>query len=154
MAAGLRITVGRVTMGRGLSPAMDNYVEIMREQMKVVVNNMKRAVAHIEGVTAESLRFGLQPIFDKSQQLVPVDTGDLRRSAFIEVRKRAGHAEAVIGYARYGHPNYAALVHERLDFAHQKGKQAKFLEAAVNQHLGDFERRVVLFIRKNTGISK
>ncbi len=154
MASQLNISVGRTTLGRGLSPSMANYVEVMREQMKVVQRNMVKVISHIEGVTAEAIRFGLQPIFDKSQLYVPVDTGDLKRSAFIEVRKGASGLSAAIGYARYGRPNYAALVHERLDFRHAPPTRAKFLEGAVNEHIGDFERRVVRFMQKNTGITK
>ncbi len=153
MADQLRLSVGRVNMGRSLSPAMNNYTEIMRDQMKMIQNNMKKVIAHIENVTAESIRFGLQPIFDKSQEYVPIDTGKLKRSGFIEVRKTARGAQAAIGYGRFGRPNYAALVHERLDFRHKSPTRAKFLEAAVNEHIGDFERRVARFIQKNSGIT-
>jgi hypothetical protein len=140
-------------MTRILSPAEANYVEIMREQMKQVQQNLVKAIDHIENVTAEAIRFGLQPAFDKSQIYVPVDRGVLKRSGFIETRKRAGGVTAEIGYGRYGRPTYAAIVHERLDFRHAPPTQAKFLERAITEHIGDFRRRVEMFMRKNTGIT-
>ncbi len=154
MAGVLQINAGRSRITRVLSPAEGNYVEAIREQMAQIIRNMEKVVAHIENVTPEAIRFGLQPAFDKSQVYVPVDTGDLKRSGFIETRKTAGGTAAAIGYGRFGRPTYAGIVHERLDFVHAPPTRAKFLEAAINEHIGDFQRRVVLFLKKSTGVSK
>ncbi len=154
MAGPLQLNVGRTRITRALSPAEGNYVEAIREQTAVVMQNLKKVIAHIENVTPEAIRYGLQPIFDKSQVYVPVDTGDLKRSGFIETRKTASGTVAAIGYGRYGRPTYAGIVHERLDMPHAPPTRALFLKAAVDEHIGDFQRRVVLFLKKNTGVTK
>jgi hypothetical protein len=70
----------------------------------------------------------LEPTFDKSQELVPVLTGALKRSGFLGVGESRGKKVAEIGYGRGGVPFYAARVHEDLDVYHKPPTQAKFLE--------------------------
>jgi len=122
--------------------------------MTVIRQNLLKVVNHIDNITPEAIRFALKPIFDESQRLVPVDKGTLKASGFVEVRKTATGASAAIGYARHGKPNYAGFVHERLDLRHAAPTQAKFLETAVNTHIDDFRRRLVLFYQKQTGLNK
>lgn len=67
---------------------------------------------------------------NRSQQLAPLDTGDLRGSASHEVRDiREGYA----GFVGYSVP-YSIVQHEDLSLSHDEG-QAKFLEepALANQ---------------------
>lgn len=153
MAEPLQLNIGRVRRTVAASPSEKAYIKSIRDQMAVIRNNLLKVINHIENITPEAIRFGLKPIFDESQRLVPVDTGDLKASGFIEVRKTSTGATAAIGYARHGRPNYAGFVHERLDFRHASPTQAKFLEVAVNTRIGDFQRRVVLFYQKQAGLS-
>jgi len=150
----LGFNVGRVRVTVAAKPSEGGYIRSIREQMKTIIGNVQRVIDRIEKVTPEALVFGVQPIFDKSQELVPVDTGDLKASGFIETRPTSAGVGVFVGYGRFGRPFYAGFVHERLDLRHAAGKQAKFLEAAVNQHLGDFERRVALFLSRETGLKK
>ncbi len=153
MASPLGFSVGRVRVTSAAHPSEAGYIRSIRGQMAGIVENLKKTIDRIEKVTPEALKFGVQPIFDRSQELVPVDTGDLMTSGFIETRPTAQGVGVFVGYGRYGKPNYAGFVHERLDLRHAKGKQAKFLEAAVNEKSGDFARRVALYIRRETGMS-
>ncbi|KKM27945.1 hypothetical protein LCGC14_1569610 [marine sediment metagenome] len=154
MAGPLNFTVGRVRVTNVPSPSEGQYIRIIREQMNTVKGNMLKLIERIEGVTPEAIRFGLQPIFDESQRLVPVDTGKLKRSGFIEVRTQArgGRVSAEIGYGRFGQPFYAGFVHENLAFRHAPPTQALYLKAAVDKHVGDFVRRVGRFIQQQTGL--
>lgn len=154
MAGPLGFNVGRVRVTVAAQPSEAGYIRSIREQMKVIIGNVRKVIDRIEEVTPEALVFGVQPIFDKSQELVPVDTGRLKASGFIETRDTAAGVGVFVGYGRFGIPHYAGFVHERLDLRHATGKQAKFLEAAVNEHIGDFERRVALFISRETGLKK
>jgi len=150
----LGFQVGRVRVTNVPSPSEARYIRSIRDQMKTIRNNLLRTIDRIEGVTPAAIRFGLQPIFDESQELVPVDTGRLKRSGFIETRTQAsGRISAEIGYGRFGIPHYAAFVHERTDIPHAGKTQAKFLEAAVNKHIGSFARRVQLHIKRESGVS-
>lgn len=146
----LEAVIGRVRVTNVVSPSEAAYIGQMKSQSDQIVRNMQKAISHIEKTTVDSLLFGLEPIYDESQRLVPVDTGRLKRSGFTAARKRAGGATAQIGYARFGRPFYAAFVHERIDIRHAAPTQAKFLETAVMTKLGDFRRRVELFMRRLT----
>ena len=153
MASGpLEFNVGRVRVTGSAKVSEVGYIRSIRKQMDAIIANVKKVIDRVEGVTPEALLFAAQPIFDRSQELVPVDTGDLMASGFIETRPTASGVGLFIGYARFGKPFYAGFVHERLDVRHAKGKQAKFLEAAVNEKLNTFTRRLVLFIRRETGV--
>lgn len=155
MADPLGIQVGRQRVTRVTLPSEAGYVTSIRGQMNVIQKNMMKLIAGIENATPQAIMFGLEPIFDASQELVPVDTGRLRASGYVRVRteKRSGRVRAEIGYGLGGQPHYAGIVHERLDIRHAKGKQAKFLEAAIDMHIGKFVRRVGLFMQRATGLS-
>lgn len=152
MANPIGFSVGRVRVTSAAQPSEAGYIRSIRSQMDVLLKNFKAVIDRIENVTPEALRFGLQPIFDRSQELVPVDSGDLKASGFIEVRRLSGGSTAVVGYGRFGIPSYAGFVHEMLSIPHAPPTQAKYLEAAVNEKIGDFGRRVALFMSKETGI--
>ena len=153
MTAPLKISVGRERVTNAVLPSEGGYIQSIRGQMAMVQKNLLKVVNYVEAVTPEAIRFGLQPIFEESQRLVPVDTGELKRSGFIETRRSATGTQAAIGYGRYGRPRYASFVHENLNMRHAAPTQAKFLEQAVNTKIQDFRRRVVLFLKQSTGIS-
>jgi len=92
--------------------------------------------------------YGLEPIYDESQRLVPVDRGKLKASGFLEINRRKNGVTVYMGYGRHGRPHYAAIVHERLDFQHLPPTQAKYLEDAVKTKLSTMERRIKLFMSK------
>lgn len=154
MPAPLNLSVGRVRVTRAVSPAQAGYIQSIRAQMAVIKQNLLKVIDYVDNITPDALVYGLKPIYDESQRLVPVDTGKLKASGFLETRKTARGASAVLGYGRYGRPNYAAYVHERLDLRHASPTQAKFLEAAVANRIDDFRRRIVLYYQKQTGITK
>jgi len=81
-------------------------------------------------------------IIELSKTRVPVDTGFLYRSAFINrPTKRSGRSDVVFGY----HAFYAGLVHET--YAGSKG-QAKYLQSAVDEIAPDLPSRVVRGLKK------
>ena len=152
MPGPLGFSVGRVRVTVAASPSEAGYIQSIRKQMDAIGQNLKKVTDRIQNITPEALIFGVQPIFDRSQELVPVDTGTLKSSGFIETRETSQGVGVFVGYGRFGKPHYAGFVHERLDIRHAKGKQAKFLEAAVNEKIGDFTRRVALYIKRETGL--
>lgn len=120
----------------------------VRSQMDDILWNMRRVVEGIEGITEEALRYGLEPIFATSQELVPLKTGALQASGYLEVITRKGRIEAEIGYAKGGVPDYAIEQHENLDFYHQPPRQAKFLQTAIDMHLDEVRDRIVSYIKQ------
>jgi len=123
----------------------------MNKQAKELTDIIKDAIQQIKGVTPEAVKFAAQPIMDRADEIVPEDTGKLRRSAFLETDNiSVTGIRVLLGYARFGNPSYAAFVHERVDIRHAKGKSAKFLEIAVNEKIFQFKRRLVKFMREFT----
>jgi hypothetical protein len=151
MAEPLKLNVGRERVTSAALPSEVGYIQSIRKQMALLRKNLLTVVDYVDAITPEAIEFGLKPIFEESQRLVPVDTGKLKVSGFVETRKTSTGAVAAIGYGRFGKPGYAAFVHERLDIAHRAPTQAKFLEVAVVTRIDDFRRRVALFYQRNTG---
>lgn len=81
---------------------------------------LNRALKNIEGDASAGLAEVAQDLKGKSVQLAPIDTGDLRGSGY--ANPAAGGWE--VGFSE----PYALVQHERLDYQHPKGGQAKFLE--------------------------
>ncbi len=124
----------------------------VRAAMKQIIKNYNVAIRAVENASLPALKFGLQPIFDLSQELVPVRTGRLKRSGFIETSMGANGPNGVVGYARAGIPNYAALQHENLFFYHRPPTQAKYLEEAVKRHLDAVLPRYTRHVKQNLGL--
>jgi len=111
----------------------------MREVAAGIAAKIDGVVNQVVGATPQAITEALQPIYDLSQQYVPVDTHALEESAFIETRQGVAGPKVVIGYAKSGHPWYAAYVHENLEMRHREGKYAKFLERATNERIHVFK---------------
>lgn len=79
-------------------------------------------------------------LMGKAQQLAPVDTGDLRGSAFNEV----DGLEAVVGFTE----PYATRQHEEMEWEHPKGGQAKYLETPYKENLPEYVKGMGETVRK------
>lgn len=64
-----------------------------------------------------------------SQQIVPIDTGNLKRSAGTKVIGQGWASEVIVYYTAA----YAVYVHEMTWLRHKEGKQAKFLERPARE---------------------
>ena len=139
-----RGTVGsrRITAGTRVSVAA--YTRLARAEMLGVNKRLNEVVSKFEDLSEPALRYGLVTIYNRSQQLVPVDTGKLKLSGTIEVSKRRpdGAIRGVVSYASGGDPYYAVFVHERLDFYHKPPTQAKFLQQAMEERINQVLRRI------------
>lgn len=146
----IKVTLSRERATRVVSASEAGYISAMRNQVKAIHQNLEDAIRQITDATPEAIVFGLEPIMQESQRLVPVDTGDLKRSGFLTIDRTTTGPRVSIGYGRYGRPHYAAMVHERLDFRHAPPTQAKFLEQPIHDRIDDFRRRVELYMRRLT----
>ncbi len=117
-----------------------------RESIRRVVENFGKVVKGIREVTPDALRAALEPVLRRSQELVPVDTGALKNSAFLDVDTVGSTIKVGIGYAKGGTPTYAAIVHEDLTAVHMPPTRAKFLETAFNEQSGEIEDRIRDFL--------
>lgn len=98
--------------------------------VKEVINRLYT----VKGETAEAMERALLKaglfLQKKSQEVVPVDTGALRASAFTQLMGKGFKASVVVGYTMF----YAIYVHENLEARHKPGKIAKYLEKPARQY--------------------
>ena len=91
----------------------------------------------VENETERAMVETAADIMELSKTRVPVATGFLYRSAFINrPTKRSGRSDVVFGY----HASYAGLIHET--YAGSKG-QAKYLQSAVDELAQELPDRIV-----------
>ena len=103
----------------------------------LVEADLKKELADIEIGLEEVVTEVGQRIFDRSQELVPVDTGRLKASGFMEKEHIPHGVRVTIGYSKDGAPPYGLFVHENLEARHKPPTQAKFLEAAAQEVIKD-----------------
>lgn len=72
----------------------------------------------------------------QSQRIVPVETGDLKRSARVRVE---GSGWNTVGHILYLQ-SYAIYVHENLAAKHAPGKTAKYLERIFIEHQAQIQK--------------
>lgn len=116
-------------------------------QMRAIQQRFQDIVRNYVEVTPDALLYALEPTFALSQQFVPVDTGDLRASGYLEVIGRGRRPIVQIGYGKAGRPPYAVIVHENLEAHHAAPTRAKFLEEALNRTESLIPQRIAEFLR-------
>ena len=90
--------------------------------------NLQRLGVDTTQVTAPALVQEAEAIMTASKQIVPVKQGVLRSSGYVAPPEIHGNDVSVeLGYGGAA-SDYALVQHERLDFNHPGGGQAKFLE--------------------------
>lgn len=75
---------------------------------------------------ARGLRLALEHVLAESNKIVPLDEGTLERSG-----KTSINEATLTGAVSYDTP-YAVRQHEEMDWRHAPGRQAKYLETAMN----------------------
>lgn len=105
------------------------------------VQQRLKAAALAQGAkaAANAYRAGLY-VQRESQKIVPIDTGNLRNTAFTRNIGGAGWLhDVIVGYTA----NYAVYVHEDPNARHAEGKTYKFLEKILKD---SHHRRNILAI--------
>lgn len=96
----------------------------------------------------EKLEQGLKKcgefLLGKAQEVVPVDTGKLHDSGFVETEGSGWDTKVFVGFSA----DYAIFVHEMTHLKHAPGKQAKFLEGPAREYLGPMLRTTALEVTK------
>lgn len=106
-------------------------IEAKLSGLKEVENKFSQLANEFGPVNQKALKTIAADLKGKAVRLAPVETGDLRGSAWYKVKKVGGGYEATVGFTE----PYALIQHERLDFNHPKGGQAKYLEAPFTENL-------------------
>lgn len=128
----------------GAALASSRYVPSMQAQMKAIIKSYAAIIANIENVVPDIMAEALEPTLDLAKKYCPKDTHRLVNSGYIEKRPAAkGSLNVVIGFAKGGDPDYAVLVHERVDIYHKPPTRSKFLEAALLEDMANVYVRIV-----------
>lgn len=142
MAARLNVRMGLASVSKPQYATEASYVSQVKQQMKVLQSDLEYILAQFEDATLDITIEALQPTLDKAKSYTPFRTGDLRNSGFLESVGFRGTPRVELGFARGGVPRYAVLVHEMVEVPHQLPTRSKFLEAAVNEDLGNIVGRL------------
>lgn len=114
-----------------------------RASMAGVLKRYEAFVRNFKGATPDVVHNALVPVFDKSQEYVPVRSGELKQSGQLNVTS-AG--DKVVGEITYGNPIawYAALVHEYVWLNHEPPTRAKYLQSALEEEIDNFMTSIAL----------
>ncbi|WP_394434510.1 minor capsid protein [Streptomyces sp. SGAir0957] len=96
----------------------------------------------IRQAAAHGLQLAAEHVLTESQDVVPLDEGELQRSGTATVDE--GDLTAAVSYDT----RYAVRQHEELDFQHAPGRQAKYLEQPLNANRGPVQRIIAAEIRR------
>lgn len=112
-----------------------------------VIWNGARLAYQLPAAAVEGLNAGVEHLLAKSNEKVPVDTGDLRASGSTHPALISDMTAWVVYSA-----HYAVIVHEGvgMNFSHVKNPnaQAKFLEAAALQYRREIAEIILARIRR------
>jgi len=107
-----------------------------------ILDNLNSEIGRIQGLNEQGLLSAALLVKGEAQRRTPVDTGNLKNSAYTD-SEGGNDPAAVIGYQA----SYAPFVHEDLEARHDNG-EAKFLERALNEN----QDRIIQTIRKKASI--
>lgn len=103
------------------------------EGVQTSIMAMRKKATNTKKTVAEAMYQCAQIVYRKSQKLVPVDTGDLKRCGRVVRGPQTGLQS--VSYVEYVN-EYAVPVHEILTAYHEPPTQARYLADAVSASRG------------------
>lgn len=85
-----------------------------------------RVMAKIDGASADGVELACEHLLGLSQAIVPLEEAILQNSGTVDIDRNRRE-----GTVSYDTP-YAVVQHERLDYRHDPGRQAKYLEGPLD----------------------
>lgn len=104
--------------------------------------NGEQALRGTEAGAARGLRVAGEHILAKSRERVPLDEGPLERSGVATVDE--GNLTAAVSYDT----PYAVRQHEELDYRHDPGRTAKYLEDPLNEQADTVAELIAAEVRR------
>ena len=137
---------GRVREGSQASFGK-SYQQQSRAQMAGIIKQYESFINALEGVTPTAVEAMLRPTFEKALRYTPVKTGALKASGRMEVKSTASGARGEIKFGGGATLYYAPIVHESTWLAHKEPTRSKFLQAALEEDIGEFmDRGVAVYL--------
>lgn len=145
-----KATIGRVTASSREDSSRAFYERRASNDMKGILDDFYAFCAHIENMSSTVVYEALKPTFEKTQERVPVDTGDLKGSGYLEI---TGKGQVQMGYGRGGFPEYTPIVHEDMAMKHKAPTAAKFLQGPLEEDYFTIVGRIAQLTKKAAGMS-
>lgn len=115
-----------------------------------ILSGLRTEPARVNTAMAGALYKEANKIMTRSKELVPVDTGALKNSGYVELPKVEGNTVTVeMGYGGPAAP-YALRQHEDLALNHPNGGQALYLAQPFNEAKSGMAGRIAAEVRKRT----
>ena len=89
--------------------------------------NLGRLPAAAQGGALRGVTLGAEHVLSESSKVVPIEEGTLSRSGKTSAEMTGDVAVAAVSYDT----PYAVRQHEELDYRHDPGRQAKYLEGPL-----------------------
>lgn len=157
MTSFTRGVLGLKAIPQRAKPFVARNTRASRESMREINQQFKDVISHLETESQDAVRYALEPMLDKALYYVPKDTMALAESAYMETALKQGQVIAEIGFGkptasaskpgRLRPADYAALIHERPDLNHDAPTRFKYLQTAMQEHMGEIPERVAEFLR-------
>jgi hypothetical protein len=139
----VKLNIARMQARTAKYPSEQGYRESVRDQFRELQYALESVYQQLEDASPAIMYNALLPTFDKSQMYVPVKTGDLKASGYLEITDTVRGSQRVeLGYGRGGQPWYAMYVHENLNSYHKPPTRAKWLQEAVYEDLPELPNRL------------
>lgn len=152
MATKLNVKLGLQSVRKPQYASEPDYVQQMRAVSKALQSDLQYILEQFEDVSPEIVIVALTPTKELAQKYTPRRTGELRNSAFLESVGSKGAERVELGFAKGGIPRYATLVHEQVEVPHEAPTRSKFLEAAINEDIGNMIDRLSDGYRRFMGV--
>jgi hypothetical protein len=111
-----------------------------------VPDDLDRLMARQLDAAERACRAWMEHVIGEAQRRAPIEEGTLRATGTVEVER---HATGGTVTGSFSTP-YAAVQHERLDFNHPRGGQAKYLEGPFKENLPRLEPLIAAAVRSVT----
>ncbi len=116
------------------------------------LRDIRAARATVLPALGRALYAEAEPVFDRSQDLVPVDTSALQQSGALHQPVISGNmVSQEISYGDATTAHYAEKVHEDLSVRHMPGRQAKFAEVPFVEGAKGLGERVGARVAREIG---
>ena len=111
---------------------------------------MEQAARNGRNGAVRGLELGARQVLDVSNSQVPHEVGDLERDGAASVDSTT--LKSAVSYGRNAETaDYAVPQHERMDYRHDPGRNAKYLENAFNSEAGVVSQIIAEQTRKGLG---
>lgn len=118
--------------------------------VQAMAKAMEKAAKNGRNGAVRGLELGARQVLDVSNSQVPHEVGDLERDGAASVD--SAMLKAAVSYGRNAETaEYAVPQHERMDYRHDPGRNAKYLENAFNSEAGVVSQIIAEQTRKGLG---